>query len=506
MHKYKLLGKKGEGTFSAVLKAQCMATDRSVAIKCMKNQFECVDQVNRLREIQALRRLSPHPNIIKLFEVLYDRSTGRLALVFELMEMDLYELIKERKQYLPDDRVLHIMYQLMRAMEHMHRNAIFHRDIKPENVLVSGDTLKLADFGSCRGIYSRQPFTEYIATRWYRAPECLLTDGYYNYKMDMWGAGCVFFEIVALYPLFPGTNEMDQLHKIHKVLGTPSARVLDKLRQNSSHRDTDFPPEAGLSISELITHASPEAVDIITALLEYDPDERISAKKAVRHAYFKDIRDLDRQLRAQAKQADKHDRERAADREKAVGHDVLLQPNSNSKHESGSDAARTPPSSSATPSLTAVTTIPHLEHCQPASSSHLAPVGDHSSNMLPSLHFGSSITGRSHEPQQEHQQLPHEAAGTHGNYGHGASHRQLQAVGEHPQIVSSSSMTTLPRKTTKREREQNREHNREREKERDDHLPSIEASNPRHSNKELSGRKQSSVDCLTSLSKQHMMR
>ena len=107
-------------------------------------------------------------------------------------------------------------------MEHMHRNGIFHRDIKPykiinlntnklyrENILLMGETVKLADFGSCRGIYSKPPFTEYISTRWYRAPECLLTDGYYGYKMDVWGVGCVFFEILSLFPLFPGNNELD---------------------------------------------------------------------------------------------------------------------------------------------------------------------------------------------------------------------------------------------------------------------------------------------------------
>jgi renal tumor antigen len=91
----------------------------------------------------------------------------------------------------------------------MHRNGIYHRDIKPENILISGEIVKLADLGSCWGIYSKPPFTEYISTRWYRSPECLLTDGYYNHKMDYWGVGCVFFEILTLTPLFPGANELD---------------------------------------------------------------------------------------------------------------------------------------------------------------------------------------------------------------------------------------------------------------------------------------------------------
>lgn len=297
MHKYKLLGKKGEGTFSEVLKAQDIKSSKLVAIKCMKNHFDSVEQVNRLREIQALRRLSPHANIIKLHEVLYDRSTGRLALVFELMDMNIYEMIRGRRQYLPEDKILHFMYQLVKGIDHMHKNGIFHRDIKPENILILNDALKLADFGSCRGIYSKQPFTEYISTRWYRAPECLLTDGYYNYKMDVWGVGCVFFEINSLYPLFPGNNELDQIHKIHNIMGTPPPDLLNKLKKHGTHMDFDFPQKQGTGITKLLPHASPDALDLMQKLLIYNPDDRISAKQALRHPYFKEIRELDKRLR-----------------------------------------------------------------------------------------------------------------------------------------------------------------------------------------------------------------
>lgn len=297
MHKYRLLGKKGEGTFSEVLKAQDIKSNKLVAIKCMKNHFDSVEQVNRLREIQALRRLSPHANIIKLHEVLYDRSTGRLALVFELMEMNIYELIRGRRQYLADPKVLHYMFQLMKGIDHMHRNGIFHRDIKPENILILNDALKLADFGSCRGIYSKQPFTEYISTRWYRAPECLLTDGYYSFKMDIWGVGCVFFEIMSLYPLFPGNNELDQIHKIHNIMGTPPAELLNRLKKHGTHMDFDFPVKQGTGITKLLPHASPDALDLMIKLLTYNPDDRPSARQALRHPYFKEIRELDRKLR-----------------------------------------------------------------------------------------------------------------------------------------------------------------------------------------------------------------
>jgi renal tumor antigen len=107
----------------------------------------------------------------------------------------------------------------------MRRNGIFHRDIKPENVLINNQQLKVADFGSCRGIFSKQPYTEYISTRWYRAPECLLTDGYYSFKMDMWGVGCVIYEVLALHPLFPEKNEQRQIDLIHRVLGMPKPEV-----------------------------------------------------------------------------------------------------------------------------------------------------------------------------------------------------------------------------------------------------------------------------------------
>lgn len=221
MHKYCLISKKGEGTFSEVLKAQSVQTRRFVAIKWMKDHFYSIDKVKNLREIQALKRLTPHPNIIRLLEVLYDEPTGRLALVFELMDMNLYDSINGKQTYLPEAKVKNQMYNILKGIDHIHRNGIFHRDIKPENILLLDDQIKIADFGSWRGLYSKQPFTEYISTRWYRAPEWLLTDGYYGYKMDLWGAGWVFFEVLSLYPLFPGNNELDQVHKIHDIIGTP---------------------------------------------------------------------------------------------------------------------------------------------------------------------------------------------------------------------------------------------------------------------------------------------
>eukprot|EP00814_Leptocylindrus_danicus_P010342 CAMPEP_0116018740 /NCGR_PEP_ID=MMETSP0321-20121206/8825_1 /TAXON_ID=163516 /ORGANISM="Leptocylindrus danicus var. danicus, Strain B650" /LENGTH=429 /DNA_ID=CAMNT_0003489185 /DNA_START=979 /DNA_END=2269 /DNA_ORIENTATION=+ len=289
MEKYKLVSKKGEGTFSEVIKAQNVKNGCFYAIKCMKSRFDSLNEVNSLREIQALRRLSPHPNIITLEEILFDQPTGRLALVFELMDMNLYEVIQGRQQRLDLQLVKNFMFQLFTSLNHMHSKGIFHRDIKPENILVekNGDRLKLADLGSCRGIYSRPPFTEYISTRWYRAPECLLTDGSYGPEMDIWGAGCVFFEIMTLYPLFPGNDEIDQINRIHNILGTPSKRVLDKLkRKASSSLKFNFPLQNGTGIASLIPFVKKECIDFLDEAVAYDASQRITAENAVNHPCF----------------------------------------------------------------------------------------------------------------------------------------------------------------------------------------------------------------------------
>ena len=123
-----------------------------------------------------------------------------------------------------------ITYQILLANHFLHEKQIMHRDIKPENLRISQHgVVKICDFGFARPLRAEATFqyTDYVSTRWYRAPECLMTDGHYGYKMDIWGVGCVFFEILSLFPLFPGDNELDQIHKIHNILGTPPQEILD---------------------------------------------------------------------------------------------------------------------------------------------------------------------------------------------------------------------------------------------------------------------------------------
>ncbi|CAH2328249.1 MAPK MAK MRK overlapping kinase isoform X1 [Pelobates cultripes] len=295
MNRYKTVSKIGEGTFSEVLKTLSLKDGNYYACKKMKQLFKSTEQVNNLREVQALRRLSPHPNILILHEVVFDRKSGCLALICELMDMNIYELIKGRRQPLPDHKIRNYMYQLCKSLEHIHKNGIFHRDVKPENILIKQDRLKLADFGSCRSVYSKQPYTEYISTRWYRAPECLLTDGYYTHKMDIWSAGCVMFEVSSLHPLFPGSNELDQISKIHDVLGAPDSAVLRKFKQSRA-MNFDFPPKKGIGLTKLLPNiVSFECLSLLNAMVEYDPEQRISATEALQHPYFAESRALEKQ-------------------------------------------------------------------------------------------------------------------------------------------------------------------------------------------------------------------
>ncbi|XP_008577107.1 PREDICTED: MAPK/MAK/MRK overlapping kinase [Galeopterus variegatus] len=284
------------------MKMQSLRDGNFYACKQMKQHFESIEQVNNLREIQALRRLNPHPNILTLHEVVFDRKSGSLALICELMDMNIYELIQGRRHPLSEKKIMHYMYQLCKSLDHMHRNGIFHRDVKPENILIKQDVLKLGDFGSCRSSYSKQPYTEYISTRWYRAPECLLTDGFYTYKMDLWSAGCVFYEIASLQPLFPGANELDQISKIHDVIGTPAQKTLTKFKQSRA-MSFDFPFKKGSGIPLLTTNLSPQCLSLLHAMVAYDPDDRIAAHQALQHPYFQEQRAIEKQALASHRKA-----------------------------------------------------------------------------------------------------------------------------------------------------------------------------------------------------------
>ena len=171
MDRYKVARQLGDGTYGSVWKATNRETNEVVAIKKMKRKFYSWEEAISLREVKSLRKLN-HPNVVKLKEVI--RENDELYFVFEHMKQNLYEQIKDRDRYFSESRVKNWIYQILHSIAYLHKHGYFHRDLKPENLLITDDTVKLADFGLAREIRSRPPYTDYVSTRWYRAPEVLL--------------------------------------------------------------------------------------------------------------------------------------------------------------------------------------------------------------------------------------------------------------------------------------------------------------------------------------------
>ncbi|KAF8679473.1 Protein tyrosine kinase [Rhizoctonia solani] len=298
---------------------------RLVALKCMKRQWKGGwDECKTLKEIESLRSMPMHPNIIPLYDCFVLPTTQELYLVFESMEGNLYQLIKSRKgkKALAGGLVTSIFQQVASALDHVHSNGYFHRDMKPENLLVTTTGLanyvstspltpnareedvfviiKLADFGLARETASRPPYTEYVSTRWYRAPEVLLRSRDYSGPVDMWAFGTIMAELLNLLPLFPGSGEMDQLKRINDILGDPSdAYGFD---ENGRRRGGgpwprgyelgkplgyQFPRNYPTPLAQCFSKNVPRSlIECIEDLLRYDPAERLTAKQCLVHPFL----------------------------------------------------------------------------------------------------------------------------------------------------------------------------------------------------------------------------
>lgn len=283
MNRYKVTKVLGDGTYGSVLRAQNKSTGEWVAIKKMKQKYYSWEECMKLREIASLRKLI-HPNIVKLKEVI--RENDELHLVFEFMEANLYEFMKARTKPLTERMVRNLMFQTMQALHHVHKHGYFHRDMKPENLLVSGDVVKLADFGLAREIRARPPFTDYVSTRWYRAPEVLLRSLTYNSPLDIWACGGIMAELYTLRPLFPGSSESDELFKICSVLGTPSQTSWPEGMKLAAQLGFKWPAFTATKLETLIPSAGPEAIQVMNQMMEWDPNRRLSTAKILQHPYF----------------------------------------------------------------------------------------------------------------------------------------------------------------------------------------------------------------------------
>ncbi|KIR38780.1 CMGC/RCK protein kinase [Cryptococcus deuterogattii 99/473] len=310
---------------------------RLVALKRMKRVWEGGwTQAKSLGELVSLRKIPPHPAIIPLYDAFISPKSRELYFVFECMEGNLYQLTKSRRgRPLAAGLIASCFHQISSGLYHIHGHGYFHRDMKPENLLVTttgladyltaealakinraggdinrvGDLayekdvsviVKLADFGLARATNSRPPYTEYVSTRWYRAPEVLLRSSEYGPPVDMWALGTILAEMLNLKPLFPGVSEIDQVYRICDTMGDPSSEYgVDergmtvgggpwnsgiKLAKNVGF---SFPRRKPVKFRSLFGDNVPQSlVDCIADLLRYNPKYRMTAAQCIDHPYF----------------------------------------------------------------------------------------------------------------------------------------------------------------------------------------------------------------------------
>ncbi|ESQ39670.1 hypothetical protein EUTSA_v10000881mg [Eutrema salsugineum] len=283
MERYNLIKEVGDGTFGNVWRAFNKQTGEVVAIKKMKKKYYSWEECVNLREVKSLSRMN-HPNIVKLKEVI--RENDILYFVFEYMECNLYQLMKDRPKLFAESDIRNWCFQVFQGLSYMHQRGYFHRDLKPENLLVSKDVIKIADLGLAREINSSPPYTEYVSTRWYRAPEVLLQSYVYTSKVDMWAMGAIMAELLSLRPLFPGASEADEIYKICSVIGSPTEETWLEGLNLASVINYQFPQLPGIHLSSLMPYASAEAVNLIERLCSWDPCNRPTAAEALQHPFF----------------------------------------------------------------------------------------------------------------------------------------------------------------------------------------------------------------------------
>jgi serine/threonine protein kinase len=268
------------------------------AIKQIRGSFSW-DLVQTMRELQAIHRLPEHKNVVYLYEV-HREVDGNVHFVFEYMSQgSLHDLIERRLRQnlgpMPEEEARVLLHQLLLGVQHLHTHGVIHRDIKPENILLSDDNgrlvCKVADFSVARHESEPLPITNYVSTRWYRAPEILLSATKYDSAVDIWAIGTVAFELLQNEPLFPGRDETDQLRLIFSCVGTPdTVGWLDGaqlLRRFSVDSWPELPsPAKILQHQSKLRQSNPVVSDFLVKLLQLNPSHRLSSTSALHHALF----------------------------------------------------------------------------------------------------------------------------------------------------------------------------------------------------------------------------
>lgn len=293
--RYTVLEPVGQGAYGIVCAAQDEQVGENIAIKKIENAFEHITFTKRtLRELRILRHLR-HENLIDVRSIFLPGLKEDFEDIYvfsELMETDLASILKS-SQPMTDDHCQFFLYQILRGMKYVHSAKVIHRDLKPRNLLVNANCdLKICDFGLARMNFSDLefqtcPMTEYVCTRWYRAPEVLCSWTDYTSAIDIWSVGCIFAEMLARKPLFPGHNTQHQLQLIINFTGSPESEELLKIPNDKCRKFIESLPQVpGCFISEIFRDATPAAVDFLQRTLQFDPDKRLPVTPALQHAYL----------------------------------------------------------------------------------------------------------------------------------------------------------------------------------------------------------------------------
>ncbi|KAL1875350.1 hypothetical protein VTK73DRAFT_10084 [Phialemonium thermophilum] len=335
--RFEILREIGDGSFGSVALARVRTAGANVArrgtviaIKTMKKTFDSFTPCLELREVVFLRTLPTHSHLVPALDIFLDPLTKKLHICMEYMEGNLYQLMKARDHKCLDNAsVKSILFQIMQGLEHIHNHNFFHRDIKPENILVSTSshqdstnsfrrysalvtppstppsyTVKIADFGLARETHSKLPYTTYVSTRWYRAPEVLLRAGEYSSPVDIWAVGAMAVEVATLKPLFPGGNEVDQVWRVCEIMGSPGNwynKAGVRVGGGDWREGTRLAGKLGFSFPKMAPHSMdtilqspqwpPALSHFVTWCLMWDPKNRPTSSQALAHEYFVDAVD-----------------------------------------------------------------------------------------------------------------------------------------------------------------------------------------------------------------------
>ena len=321
--RYEYIKQIGVGAYGVVISCYDKKTNRNVAIKKVGNAFEdLIDAKRIVREIKLLRYFK-HDNIISLIDIQKPpKRTGfeDIYIITDLMETDLHRVIYSRQE-LTDDHIQYFIYQILRGVLYMHSANIIHRDLKPANILANKNCdLKICDLGLGRAeVYDYDEkkvtkktkkkskndesdseedpeLTEYVITRWYRAPEVILCPSHYAKAVDIWSVGCIFAELLGRQPLFPGDHYLDQIQKIIAVTGTPKMEELDFIQKKEAKEFfLKLVKRTKLTWTSLFPNANPIALDLLEKMLTFNPKKRYTVDQCISHPYFEGLHDPDQE-------------------------------------------------------------------------------------------------------------------------------------------------------------------------------------------------------------------